>query len=102
MAPLITAQHLQTLRLKYNVAWGVHEECMRAITTVRLRGEQPTAVLVDREARAKQALEYAREQLRIGMTESIAGHHPIQSEPSDRPALALETSQRLASDIPES
>ena len=76
MAHPIAQQHLQTLRLKYNVVWGAHEECIRALTEARLRGEEPLPALVEREAHTRTLLENAREQLRLAMTESIARGDP--------------------------
>ena len=96
MSPPISLPDLRTLRQKYNVAWSVHEEWVRAITAVRLRGEQPPVDLVNKENHARQALEYAREQLRIGITESITGHHPMLSE-----LFAAETAPEPASDVPK-
>ena len=75
---------LRTLRLKYNAALAAQQGCTRALTEANMAGTTPSAELVAQEARARQQLEHAREQLRAAMTEAITGQkagEPIAGEP---------------------
>ena len=78
-----TLDDLHTRRLKYNVAWAAHGDCLRSLTEARLRGEAPPPNLVEREANARRALEFASEQLRLAITESITGTHRVLAEHSE-------------------
>jgi hypothetical protein len=74
---------LQTLRLKYNAALAAHQGCTRALTEALMAGTSPTDSLVASEAKARETLNIAREQLLAAMTESITGEAP----PAEPPAL---------------
>ncbi len=93
-----TLDDLQTRRLKYNVAWAAHGDCLRSLTEARLRGDEPPPGLVEKEAKARRALEFARKQLRLAITESITGHHQVLAEYSTAPALAAELPTESTSD----
>jgi hypothetical protein len=76
---------LQTLRLKYNAAVTAHQGCMRALTEASMAGAGPSHALVESEAKARQELERAREQLLAAMTQAITGKaapaEPTRSAP---------------------
>jgi hypothetical protein len=67
---------LQALRLKYNAAFAAHQQSLRALSEARLAGSTPSAALVERETRARQEVERAREGLLAAMTEAITGRPP--------------------------
>jgi hypothetical protein len=67
---------LQALRLTYNAAFAAHQQCLRALSEARLAGTTPSAALLDRETKARQELERARECLLAAMTEAITGRPP--------------------------
>jgi len=72
VAPAITQQQLQSLRLKYNAAYTASQGCAIAIAEAMRAGQLPSDVL--RESARKAALEVdaARENLRAAMVELIA------------------------------
>ena len=72
---------LQTLRLKYNAALAAHQGCTRALTEAMMAGAGPDKALVESEAKAREALNLARERLLAAMTQSITGEAPA-AEPS--------------------
>jgi hypothetical protein len=72
---------LQTLRLKYNAALAAHQGCTRALTEAMMAGTTPDKALVESEAKAREALNLARERLLAAMTQSITGEAPA-AEPS--------------------
>ena len=66
-------QSMQSLRLTYNAALTAHRACARAVTEATLRGDIPTAALVDAERTSKARLERARTNLHRAMTNAISG-----------------------------
>jgi hypothetical protein len=72
--PWNTDPETQALRLTYNAAVSAHSERARAITAALLRGEQPTAELVEAEAKARAALDEARAKLHAAMSRAMAGN----------------------------
>jgi hypothetical protein len=64
----------RSLRLTYNAALAAHQGCMRALTEASMAGTPPSALLVESEAKARRALDLARERLLAAMTEAITGH----------------------------
>jgi hypothetical protein len=79
---------LQTLRLKYNAALAAHQGCTRALTEAMMAGTTPDKALVESEAKAREALNLARERLLAAMTQSITGEAPVaEAQPAaPRPA----------------
>jgi hypothetical protein len=64
---------MQALRLTYNAAVDAHATCSRALTECVIRGEQPSASLVEAEARAKARLSEARTRLHDAMAQAMSG-----------------------------
>jgi hypothetical protein len=58
---------MQALRLTYNAAVDAHATCSRGLTEAVIRGEQPSAPLIEAEARAKARLNEARAKLHEAM-----------------------------------
>jgi hypothetical protein len=78
---------LQTLRLKYNAALAAHQGCTRALTEAMMAGTTPDKALVESEAKAREALNLARERLLAAMTQSITGEAATEPPaPEPRPA----------------
>ena len=64
---------VQTLRLTYNAAVGAHAACARAITDATIRGEIPSAQLLESENTARLRLDEARAKLHAAMATALAG-----------------------------
>ena len=64
---------LRALRMKYKSAFTAHESCMQALTDTKLRGEQPSRDLLDREAEALRVVNEARDSLLAAMAEAPGG-----------------------------
>jgi hypothetical protein len=64
---------MQALRLTYNAAVDAHATCARALTEAVIRGEQPSAALIEAEARAKARLHEARAKLHATMLGAMTG-----------------------------
>lgn len=71
---------IHSLRLAYNAALTAHAGCARALLEASMRGDTPTAALVETERHAKLQLEESRKKLHDAMKRAIAG--PLGSEPS--------------------
>jgi hypothetical protein len=64
---------IQSLRLKYNAAVAAHKDCSRALMEASMRGDLPTASLVDAETKARTTMNDVRAQLLAAMTQAITG-----------------------------
>jgi hypothetical protein len=64
---------IQSLRLTYNAAVSAHFACSRALAEATLRGDVPTAPLVEAEQKAKARLEEVRANLHRAMVSAISG-----------------------------
>jgi hypothetical protein len=62
---------IQALRLTYNAAVDAHSGCARAVTDAVLRGEEPSAALLEVEAKAKATLSEARKKLHAAMARAM-------------------------------
>jgi hypothetical protein len=64
---------IQSLRLTYNAAVTAHRACARALAEATLRGDVPSAPLLEAEQKAKARLEEARAKLHQAMSNAIGG-----------------------------
>ena len=62
---------VRLLRLAYNAAVAAHAGSARALLEAAMRGDTPTAELVERERRAKAKLEESRKQLHEAMARAV-------------------------------
>jgi hypothetical protein len=62
---------LDALRQMYNAAFDTHRECIRQIHAGRLKGEQPSAALIEQERASRIALGEARSALLAAMTGAV-------------------------------
>lgn len=63
----------RALRLRYNAAQAAHADAARALTEACIRGNVPTADLIESERQAKSVLEGARRSLHEAMSRAIRG-----------------------------
>jgi hypothetical protein len=63
----------RALRLRYNAAQAAHADAGRVLTEAVIRGDVPTADLVESERQAKHVLEAARRNLHEAMSRAIRG-----------------------------
>jgi hypothetical protein len=96
-----TPDDVQTLRMKYNVAWAAHESCVRALTEARFRGDELPPGVIETEPHARRAMDFAREQLRVAMTDSITGHREILAQHCEDPPFVAELPPEASSDVPK-
>lgn len=66
---------VQSLRLKYNAALAAHQSCAQALAEATMSGTA-TAVLVEREARARAELDRAREAFHAAMAAFVTPSEP--------------------------
>ena len=64
---------MHALRVAYNDAAAAHASCARALTRVALSGEQAQPEMVEAEAKAKDRLVEARENLHTAMALAMGG-----------------------------
>lgn len=60
---------LRELRMKHKSASTAHESCIQALTEAKLRGEQPSAEMIEREAQTLRAVNEARVTLLAAMAQ---------------------------------
>jgi uncharacterized protein involved in exopolysaccharide biosynthesis len=88
---------LQALRLQYNAALAAQQGCMRALIEASMAGTLASAALVEREARARQELDRARERLLAAMTEAITGEAAAERSAGPRPPKSAERPEGTSS-----
>jgi hypothetical protein len=64
---------MQTLRLTYNAAVAAYADASRALAEALMRGDSPTAHVIETERKAKLRLDEARRKLHQAMKSGITG-----------------------------
>ena len=70
--PVVAAEALQELRMRYQAAYTAYQACVRAVTEATMSGSMPSSTLLEQEAKALGTLTKTRASLLAAMADAAA------------------------------
>ena len=80
--PVVAAEALQELRMRYQAAYTAYQACVRAVTEATMSGSMPSSTLLEQEAKALGMLTKTRASLLAAMADAAAPAGPPPGGPS--------------------
>ena len=70
--PVVAAEAMQELRMRYQAAYTAYQACVRAVTEATMSGSMPSSTLLEQEAKALGTLTKTRASLLAAMADAAA------------------------------